>query len=219
MVVSGSLFCRIKKWYFEAFRQGGERIYLISDLHLGHSAIIGYCGRPFRDVTRMNDALVRSWNRVVRREDTVYHLGDFVFGEHPRHFRSRLKGRKRFIRGNHDRKLRGARPSVVIDHQGYRFFLCHSPEDRPKEWDGWVVHGHTHNHRSCYPFINGDLRTINVSCELTGYTPVSLDYIISLDPESIKRMETVYSEPERKPSQSLFQDPADRPDLGDHLGI
>ncbi|MDT8357010.1 MAG: metallophosphoesterase family protein [Methanomicrobiaceae archaeon] len=219
MFIAGSFIRRLKKWYFETFWQEKERIYLISDLHLDHSAIIGYCRRPFSDVERMNETLIRNWNGIVRREDTVFHLGDFAFGRNPRNFKGRLQGRKRFIRGNHDRKLRGARTSVIIDHQGFRFFLCHSPEDRPKEWGGWVVHGHTHNHRSRYPFINGDLRTINVSCELTGYAPVSLDFIISLDPESIKRMETVYSEPERKPSQSLIQYPADRPDLGDHLGI
>ena len=214
-----SLLRRLKKWYFETFQRGEERIYLISDLHLGHSAIIGYCRRPFRDAERMNEALIRNWNRIVRREDTVYHLGDFAFGRDPRHFKSRLRGRKRFIRGNHDRKLRGAKHSVILEHRGYRFFLCHSPEDRPEDWDGWVVHGHTHNHLSRYPFINGDLRTINVSCELTGYAPVSLDYLISLDPDSIRRMETVHSGPERRASPSLFQDPADRPDLGDQLTI
>jgi len=49
-----------------------------------------------------------------------------------------------------------------------------------------------------YPFINGETRTINVSCECTAYTPVSLDYLLSLDLESIARMETLSDPPVRK---------------------
>ena len=50
---------------------------------------------------------------------------------------------------------------------------------------------------SKYPFINGERKTINVSVELTNYRPISLDYLLSLDIDSIKRMETISSNPER----------------------
>jgi calcineurin-like phosphoesterase family protein len=50
-----------------------------------------------------------------------------------------------------------------------------------------------------YPFINGEKKTINVSVELTNYQPVDLDFLISLKPETIRRMETSASNPLRYP--------------------
>lgn len=49
-----------------------------------------------------------------------------------------------------------------------------------------------------YPFINGEKKTINVSAELLNYRPVDLDFLISLGLDSIKRMDTIDSKPERK---------------------
>jgi hypothetical protein len=48
-----------------------------------------------------------------------------------------------------------------------------------------------------YPFINGERKTINVSADLINFTPVSLNYLLSLELSSIKRMRTIDSEPER----------------------
>jgi len=104
-----------------------------------------------------------------------------------------------FIRGNHDNALLRARHHSVISYGGYTFYLVHDPCDVPDSWKGWVIHGHTHNNRmDIHPFINGIRRTINVSCECTGYTPVSLDRIISLDLDTIERMETLSDRPVRK---------------------
>jgi len=50
---------------------------------------------------------------------------------------------------------------------------------------------------SKYPFINGERKTINVGVELTNYRPISLDFLLSLNIGSIKRMETINSKPER----------------------
>jgi calcineurin-like phosphoesterase family protein len=87
---------------------------------------------------------------------------------------------------------------MMLRAAGYDFLLLHDPKDRPPGWQGWIIHGHTHNndmHR--YPFINGEQRTINVSVELVDYRPVSLTYLLSLDLRSIRRMPTINDEPER----------------------
>lgn len=53
-----------------------KRIFVTSDLHLGHYNIIRYCKRPFNNLDDMNTKLVRNWNSVVSPKDTVYFLGD-----------------------------------------------------------------------------------------------------------------------------------------------
>jgi calcineurin-like phosphoesterase family protein len=175
------------------------RIFLISDLHFNHARIIRYCDRPYRSLSAMNRDLLHRWNAVVRAGDTVYCLGDFCIRGDPAPWIRALVGRKVFIRGNHDDARLRARHHSVISYGGYTFYLVHDPCDVPASWKGWVIHGHTHNNRpDIYPFINGILRTINVSCECIGYTPVSLDRIISLDLDTIERMETLSDRPVRK---------------------
>ena len=52
-------------------------IWFISDSHFGHSAIVLYCGRPFKNSDEMDETIIRNWNQIVKPEDTVCHLGDF----------------------------------------------------------------------------------------------------------------------------------------------
>lgn len=53
--------------------------YYISDLHLGYANAIGFDGRPFADVTEMNETLIHRWNSAVSRADTIYVPGDFIW--------------------------------------------------------------------------------------------------------------------------------------------
>ena len=187
-----------------------DKIYLISDLHLDHKNIIRYCQRPFANTTVMNKILIRNWNNTVSEQDTVYFLGDLIpFENDLKTVNDRLekdfKGKVIKIQGSHDPKKFGA-SHKILEYNGYKFFLVHDPSPYPKYgkspipsgWQDWIIHGHTHNNSmQRYPFINGEYKTINVSVELTNYKPVSLDYITSLGLETIKRMETVISKPER----------------------
>lgn len=80
--------------------------FFTSDTHFGHKNIITLGdGRPFRDITHMNEMIVHNWNALVRPDDTVYHLGDVALGpiEDSLKYISRLNGRKVMITGNHDR--------------------------------------------------------------------------------------------------------------------
>lgn len=173
-------------------------IFVISDLHFNHARILRHCHRPFSSLRHMNSDLVRRWNGVVGDHDTVYHLGDFSIRGGPGRWIRQLNGRKVFIRGNHDSILLRTKQHSTITYGGHQFYLIHDPRDAPDSWTGWIIHGHTHNKIPQYPFINGEARTINVSCECTGYSPVSLDHLISLDLTTVVRMETVHSMPVRR---------------------
>ncbi|MCK9630970.1 MAG: 2'-5' RNA ligase family protein [Methanoregula sp.] len=161
-------------------QQPGDTL-LIADLHLGHANIIRYCSRPFlfSDPGGMDRVLIANWNAVVTPGTRTYHIGDLCYGRtaRPEHeYREHLHGEVTFIAGNHDAPGPGACSSAVIEHAGTRFFLVHDPADAPAAFDGWVIHGHHHNNDlRHYPFIDFEHRRINVSAEVAGYVPVSLE--------------------------------------------
>ena len=51
-------------------------IYYISDTHLGDMRVFNKCARPFASLEEMEKTIVDNWNKKVRKEDTVYVLGD-----------------------------------------------------------------------------------------------------------------------------------------------
>lgn len=178
--------------------------FIVSDLHLDHTNIIRYCYRPFlsKDTEEMNRVLVNNWNNTINSDDTVYFLGDMVYGRSshsPSYWTKQLNGKIIYIGGNHDTHLHNTKDYEILDFGGHRFLLTHDPNKIPVKWDGWIIHGHKHNNDiRNYPFINGDKRTINVSIELIGYRPLNLSTLLALDIDSIKRMDTINSQPVRK---------------------
>ena len=85
--------------------QDNQKIWFTSDHHFGHSRIIQYSDRPFKNVDEMDCKLVDNWNSLVSPDDFVFHLGDFTFGGVSawENYRNRLNGDIFLIRGNHDR--------------------------------------------------------------------------------------------------------------------
>lgn len=146
-------------------------IYFTSDLHLNHYNVIKYCNRPFRSLGEMNSVIVGNWNAIVKPKDTVYLLGDISFYSFD--WRSRLNGGKICIKGSHDNNLK-ADLWQYIHIEGIKVFLVHNPYNIPLDWKGWSIHGHVHNNQ---PFLDKELKRINVSVEVTGYKPVSLETI------------------------------------------
>lgn len=84
----------------------GDGLFFTSDTHFNHKAIIGFCNRPWRSIEEHDQALIKNWNSVVSPDDTVFHLGDFVFGGFPKwkEIVEQLNGHIYLIRGNHDDK-------------------------------------------------------------------------------------------------------------------
>lgn len=186
-----------------------KNVYFIGDTHFDHNNIIKYTHRPFSNVAVMNSTIVNNWNKTIRENDIVYFLGDYtgppsrdlgIYYEKLKYWTKQLTGTKISILGNHDRNGGYIKfdNTKVLQVNGYSFLLIHDPEDRKTEWHGWIIHGHVHNNKmDNYPFINGERRTINVSADLINFKPVSLNYLLSLDLSSIKRMRTIDSQPER----------------------
>ena len=164
------------------------KVFAIGDTHLGHVNILKFESnfRPFKDIEEHNEALVDRWNSVVSPQDTVWHLGDAVFGMQNLKYLRRLNGHKRLVLGNHDRfdsaaylnhgieRLYGAVSiSRKINGKRVELILTHIPvnENQFHRYD-FNVHGHLHHN------VLEDKRYINVSCEQINLTPVELDTLL-----------------------------------------
>lgn len=81
--------------------QATNRIYIISDRHLEHPAILEFESRPVG-----YEKLFRErWNKVVKKQDTVIDLGDVIFNnaKNLKSYMNELNGKKILVRGNHDK--------------------------------------------------------------------------------------------------------------------
>lgn len=142
-----------------------DKVWFTSDLHFWHKNICKYCNRPFDTVEEMNQALVDNWNSVVKKDDTVFVLGDLGFCGYDKlePLMSQLNGKKYLIQGNHDSdkivfRLYDANiieeyykmieVTIVGDEEcpDQQLTLCHFPMiDWPnKEKGAWMIHGHQH---------------------------------------------------------------------------
>ena len=77
----------------------------IADTHLGHTNIIEECRPFFSSVDEMNAAIIDSINRKMKRNDTLYIVGDFAFRSKTpvTEYLEAIKPRKILVVGNHDR--------------------------------------------------------------------------------------------------------------------
>jgi calcineurin-like phosphoesterase family protein len=161
------------------------KIFVISDLHLGHQNAIPRYKRPFPmcKISEMDRVLIRNWNWTVKKEDTVLFLGDlsFMSQESPESYLKRLAGRIFYLEGNHDIYYSYMSHCLFMNYHGTRFLFIHDPEELVRQFDGWVVHGHVHNKNlTDFPFFNPFEKRINVSAEMIGYRPIPLDEIFRL---------------------------------------
>ena len=87
-------------------------IFFTSDTHFGHSKIIDYCKRPFSSIEEHDKILIQNWNNIVGQDDTVFHLGDFAYGNSQfiDNIIKQLNGNIILIKGNHD--LRNINPTL-----------------------------------------------------------------------------------------------------------
>ena len=141
--------------------------------------------RGFSCADEMNEYIIKSWNSVVNKKDTVYCLGDITMERsvfYP--LLDKLKGYKKVILGNHDKPqhvpslltyVNNVSSSKLIKNGEYgNILLSHIPI-HPQEFEyrlDFNIHGHVHE--NTYP----DKRYINVSAEVIDYRPRTLRELI-----------------------------------------
>lgn len=151
-----------------------SRVYVIGDTHFGHRNICKY--RKFENPDEHNTFIIDQWNKVVRKRDVVYVLGDAAFTEEAIDLFSKMNGQKHLVRGNHDTMPTTSYLRVFREVYGLvkkkGVWLSHAPIHEQELRGRINVHGHVHS--ATIP----DLRYVNVCCENVNYTPVDLADII-----------------------------------------
>lgn len=158
------------------------RYFVIGDTHFGHSNIIKYCNRPFRDVEEMDRVLIKNWNETVSNHDIVIHLGDFALcaRERAKEICSQLNGKKILIKGNHDNWTDDFYRNIGFDYvskfpiiyggtsdnNGF-YMMSHAPLMLSETTPYWNFYGHVHNDSKF-----ADTPTSKCVCvERIGYRP------------------------------------------------
>ena len=155
------------------------KYFVTSDLHFNHDKIIDYCERPFKHIDEMNTALIDNWNSVVNWNDTVFHIGDFSFGN-SQHYINRLNGKIIFIKGNHDDVNLTRIENLHFNYGGLDIFMAHDPALAFISPVKHMICGHVHN---LFKELNQKKSTkhiINAGTDVWNYTPVNIDSIIKL---------------------------------------
>ena len=165
-----------------------RNIFIISDTHFGHKNILNFKNedgsrvRDFVSVEEMDELIVENWNKTVKDEDIVYHLGDVYFGAGHRHIK-RLRGRKRLILGNHDEgkdvMFREDFQKILVWRMFPEFdcLLTHVPVHESALYKvKYNLHGHVHSggHRG----LIEDPRYVNCCVEVQNYTPKAIEELI-----------------------------------------
>ena len=192
------------------FNTPKNNIFFTSDTHFNHSNIIKYCNRPFNNPDEMNEALINNWNSVVKENDIVFHLGDFMFGNINRfwEFRSRLNGKIYLIHGNHDYELMNkgniedgfelitSQLNIVVDAQ--KIYLNHFPlltfNGTYKEKPVWQLFGHVHSNKE-HPQTSADIKRLDylmpnqydVGVDNNHYTPISFEEVKNIILKQIEK--------------------------------
>ncbi len=155
-----------------------SKVFLISDLHLGHKKIMDFT-KDYRtgvDYKENAEILLKNWNKVVGKRDLVWVLGDVCFDSSFLAYLSKMKGQKNLILGNHDISFSYETLSQffsniygIIQYKGY--WLTHAPIHPTELRNKINIHGHVHQHT-----LN-DKRYVNVCVENINETPISFDKI------------------------------------------
>ena len=172
-----------------------------ADLHLGHTAVLAFSGRPFETVEEHDEAIVAAINKTVGRNDRLYILGDFTMRlgtADVERYLGAIRCRNRWlVRGNHDRAGALFRPGAFTDVRDYMevrvggrlLCLSHYPM---LDWNmapvhhgiatedaSFMLHGHIHSQGRGH---NGDnarrgVWRYDVGVDANGYRPVSFGEI------------------------------------------
>ncbi len=144
-------------------------IWFTADTHFHHYNIIKYSDRPYDTVEEMNEELIKNWNNKIKKNDTVFHLGDFSF-KNTKLIKQQLNGNIIHIKGNHDDKKETLIKDLSLMVNINQWQLIHDPNESSARI---VICGHVHKQWKTKRTKKGRL-LINVGVDVWDYNPVNI---------------------------------------------
>lgn len=197
--------------------------FFTSDLHFGHSNIIKLCNRPFADIESMDAALIENWNKKVKKNDTVYVIGDIVWDKHKvAYYMEQLSGKKILIAGNHDstwvkREECIAHFDAVLSYlavnlSSHPITMCHYPmlewkssREETRRKIGYHIHGHIHNRVADeYRQLFLNFNALNAGVDVNGFAPVTFEELVANNMQF--KMNALQSDSDREYLRARFNE-------------
>lgn len=161
--------------------------FITSDTWFGRPQIIEIANRSlFSSVEDMNDKLIKNWNKHVKKDDIIFHLGNFAWDpQTARNVLKKLNGEITFILGNCDDALLEVESEfdniTVLDDQILELpqadsIICHYPLEVWNGKDSGTIHFHGHTVFSHKTDLRASNR-INVCVDFWKYSPIRFSII------------------------------------------
>lgn len=150
-----------------------------------HKGIIKIENRIFYDIEDMDVFMIKVWNSVVGKGDTVYHLGDFCFGpeDRTRVILERLNGEICLMRSPRDDVktlmkcgLRDIRSEFLVRDGDKMIMMSHHAQPWWEGKERGDYHFHGYDSTRSVPLMK---RRFDVSVGLWNYYPKTAEQIIS----------------------------------------
>ena len=168
-----------------------------SDWHLGHRNIISLGGRSqFSSIEEMNNTIIYNMLSVMKRNDSLYFLGDLSFSKELVEETLKIFKEKRikffWILGNHDMNLKPEKYSdfcekIALTHifrrDGISIHLSHFPLRLwHRSFDNtFHLYGHVHAFSKEKSMMDEPYgKSMNVNLEFHNYMPYSFDEIVTI---------------------------------------
>lgn len=174
-----------------------QNVHFIGCSHFGHSNVIRFDKRPYKDIEEHDATLISNWNTKVGKTDIVFHLGDLSYrsANYTNKILEQLNGEIYLIAGNHDKakeikkftKIKKAffgldlyvKDENADDKLGNQqhIVLCHYPilSWNRSHYGSFHIHSHTHQKLTQDPFYDWyyKRKVIDVGVNGINYEPIS----------------------------------------------
>lgn len=161
-----------------------RNIWFSADYHIGHTNIIKYANRPYKEVEEMDEAIIENFDKYVGKNDIIFFLGDIAFGDDLARRTLCLmlkKAEVHFILGNHDSRYLKTINSLAtsvntlldIEIDGHPITLCHYAMRiwNKSHFDAYQLFGHSHG------LLQPHGKQYDVGVDNNKYMPVSYETV------------------------------------------
>jgi len=156
--------------------------YITSDTWFGRPQILQIANRPFDSIEEMNAALIKNWNKKVKKHDVVFHLGNFAWDPiTARKVLKKLNGRIFFLLGSQDSALEEIidefpnaefLDQTISELAEFDVVLCHYPLAVWNGKDSGTIHIHGHTVFSHKTNLTIE-RRFNICTDFWGFSPIN----------------------------------------------